>query len=82
MLELHGILAGGGYPVHFPCSFLKEEPEETETMKLEQAAEALVKEEAKKPVLHEGQPVRLKVVVPSNGGEEEFDIEEFSVSLD
>jgi len=86
MLELHGILTGGGAPAHFLASLWdgKEKQPETTEMKQEDTTVESAETEADKPVLKEAKPVRLKVVVPAgNGGEDrEFDIEEFSVSLD
>ena len=84
VLELHGILAGGGTPLHlFGPSWNDEEGEAEASETLAEEDEAEDKTEDEPPVPpRENRPVRLKLVVPiGDGVEKEFSVEEFNINL-
>lgn len=76
MLELHGILSGGGTPLKPEGKFWQDEPEKKELAAVEESVAVPIENK-------EERGVRLKLIVPAgNGGDKEFNIDEFSVSLD
>jgi len=87
ILELHGILAGGGASVQLR-PFWNSEGNEAEMgeaeMKVEsQGDESPAAKESELVALKEDKPVKLKLVLPiGDGAEKEFEIGEFNVSLD
>lgn len=87
ILELHGILTGGGTPVQPSSTFWNGEEDEAQIDETEMEVdipegEPAGPEEDKPAALPEDRPVRLKLVVPTaDGSEREVDVGELSVGL-